>query len=142
MHEIQDSGKRQGFNTGAVRDTQDNKPRYDLIPPTSLYRIAMHYSKGAKKYDEFNWAKGMPLSRFIASLFRHLMAWIMGDRSEDHLAAICFNAMSVMHFEDTGRTDLDDMNKRLFPDDDTQDIAIIYNSIQQIYGEKNENNQM
>ena len=30
---VQDSGKRQDFGTGSVRDTNEGKPRYDLISP-------------------------------------------------------------------------------------------------------------
>ncbi len=106
---IKDSGKRQSFDTGAVRDTQEDKPRYDLIPSTALYRVAMHYAKGAIKYSERNWEKGMPFSRFYASLFRHMMAFAMGEEKEDSLAGVVFNALAIMHFQDMGRDDLNDM---------------------------------
>jgi len=111
--QIKDSGKRQEFDTGAVRDTQDDKPRYDLIPPTALQRVAMHYASGAKKYDPWNWERGMEHSRFYASMFRHMQQFALGDIDEDHLAAIVFNALSIMHFQDTGRTHLDDMMTRM-----------------------------
>jgi hypothetical protein len=100
--EVKDSGKRQEFDTGARRDTQDGKPRYDLIPLSPLTRLAMHYTNGAVKYGESNWTKGMPLSRFYASLFRHLISWARGDRAEDHMAAVAWNAFAIMHFEDKG----------------------------------------
>ena len=111
--EIKDSGQREQFDTGAKRDTQDGKPRYDLIPPSALRRIAMHYSNGAKKYDEWNWSKGMQFSRFYASMFRHMQQFATGETDEDHLAAIVFNALSIMHFQDTGRTELDDIQSRM-----------------------------
>jgi hypothetical protein len=111
--EIKDSGQRQSFDTGAVRDTQEGKPRYDLIPHTALRRIAMHYAKGAKKYNEWNWAMGMEFSRFYASMFRHLQQFAAGDTDEDHLAAICFNALSIMHFQDIEADELDDMQSRI-----------------------------
>jgi len=103
-----DSGKRENYETGAVRDTQNNKPRYDLIPPTALRRLALLYARGAEKYDEHNWTKGIPMSRCIASMMRHVFQLIMGDKDEDHAAAIIFNVMCIMHFEETGRFDLDD----------------------------------
>ncbi len=114
FNEVKDSGKRQKFETGARRDTQDNKPRYDLFPLSPLFRLAMHYTNGAVKYGEHNWTKGMPMSRFYASMFRHMISWAEGDRSEDHLAAVAWNAFSLMHFEDKGGsapdgTDLNDM---------------------------------
>lgn len=105
---IKDSGQREGFDGGAVRDTDDGKPRYDLIPPTALRRVAMHYANGAKKYNEHNWTKGIPISRCIASLMRHVFQFVVGDTDEDHGAAIIFNVMCIMHYEEIGRTDLDD----------------------------------
>ena len=107
-----DSGKRQEFDTGARRDTQEGKPRFDLIPVTALERVALLYARGAEKYDAWNWSKGMPFSRFLASLLRHAFAYMRGDRSEDHLAAVVFNALAVMHFETIGRADLDDICER------------------------------
>lgn len=38
---IEDSGERQEFDTGAVRDIQEGKGRYDLIPPEPLMRLAL-----------------------------------------------------------------------------------------------------
>lgn len=105
---IKDSGQRRDFNTGAKRDIDDDKPRYDLIPPTALRRVAIHYGNGAKKYDEHNWVKGIPVSRCIGSLLRHVFQFIAGETDEDHGAAIIFNVMCIMHYQEVGRTDLDD----------------------------------
>ncbi len=134
--EVKDSGKRQDFDTGARRDTQDDKPRYDLIPLSPMLRLAMHYTNGAVKYGEHNWTKGMPVSRFYASMFRHMISWAEGDRTEDHLAAVAWNAFALMHFEDKGNeapdgTDLDDM--ALLRGDTTPEQRSI---IQDIMGDK------
>lgn len=111
MFVTKDSGKREEFDTGSRRDTQEGKTRYDLIPITSLTRLADLYARGAEKYDDFNWAKGQPYSRVYASMYRHMMQWAGGDRSEDHLAAVAWNAFALMHFDATGRNELDDMDK-------------------------------
>lgn len=103
-----DSGKRQNFDSGMVRDTQEGKPRYDLIPTEGLHRLADLYARGAAKYDENNWKKGQPYSRVYASLFRHLMQWREGDRSEDHMAAVAWNAMAIMFYEEK-MPELDDL---------------------------------
>lgn len=95
-----DSGKREDFDTGARRDIQEGKPRYDLIPPIMLRRVAELYARGAVKYGENNYQKGMPFSRVYASLFRHMMAYREGDRAEDHLAAVIWNATALMYYED------------------------------------------
>jgi len=106
---VKDSGQRANFETGAVRDIQTNKPRYDLISPLALKRVAQLMARGAEKYDERNWEKGIPMSRCYASMLRHAFQYGTGDTDEDHLAAVCFNAMAIMHFEENQRFDLMDM---------------------------------
>lgn len=96
---LKDSGRKQTFSTGYQRDTHDGKPRFDLIPVDCLYRVAELYRKGAEKYGERNWELGAPVSRFYASLFRHLMAWASGKSDEDHLAAVVWNAFGIMRHE-------------------------------------------
>jgi len=110
---VKDSGERRHFDTGAVRDKDDNKPKLSLLPVLSLLRIGMLYTRGAKKYDSWNWAKGMPYSEFMNSAMRHLFAFLRGDTDEDHLSAICFNIMSIIHFQELGRKDLDDLTPLL-----------------------------
>jgi hypothetical protein len=94
-----DSGQREEFATGARRDVQTGKPRYGLIPTGPLRRLAELYARGAEKYGEHNWQKGMPLSRVYESLYRHLIQWRDGDRDEDHLAAVAWNAFTLMAYE-------------------------------------------
>lgn len=110
--ETKDSGLRQEFDSGAVRDTQDNKPRYDLIPPKGLKRVAELFARGAYKYDDHNWRKGMPSSRFMASLLRHVEAYRRGERDEDHIAAVVFNALALIEFEGTEWDDLTTLWKK------------------------------
>ncbi len=97
---MHDSGTRQEFNTGAVRDTADEKPRPDLISPFALERLGEWLRLGAIKYRERNWEAGMPISRCVASLWRHLLKYQQGEHDEDHLAAILFNAMAIIHYEE------------------------------------------
>jgi len=89
-----DSGRREEFKTGMVRDTQDDKPRYDLIDGAFLKRWAELMARGAKKYGENNWRKAATedeLTRFKASAIRHLFQYLDGDSSEDHAVAVAFN---------------------------------------------------
>lgn len=106
---IETSGVQEEFIGGAVRDTQEGKPRYDLIPILGLRRVAIHYGSGARHYKEWNWALGIKFSRMMASLLRHAFARMCGSKKEDHLAAIVFNALGMMHFEETNRPELDDL---------------------------------
>lgn len=106
-----DSGEREEFGNGSVRDTQEGKPRYDLVPPQPMKRVADLYARGAEKYGENNWTKGQPTSRYMASLERHFQQYKAGDTDEDHLAAVVFNAFGVMFFEDTKWDDRFDWNQ-------------------------------
>ncbi len=97
---LEDSGERQQFDTGAVRDPAEGKGRYDLITPHGLRRLALHYEAGAKKYDDRNWERGIPASRCFSSAVRHLYRWLNGERKEDHLAAAAWNIFAIMHFQE------------------------------------------
>lgn len=94
---IKDSGKTQEFETGAHRDAQEGKGRFDLIPLDALTRVAKHYEKGSKIYGENNWKKGMPLSRYLDSAMRHIVKLLGGLDDEDHAAAAIWNLMCFMY---------------------------------------------
>jgi len=96
---MQDSGKRDTFETGAVRDSGEGKPRPDLFSPFAMERIGRWLEQGARKYEPRNWEKGMNYVRVAASLHRHLMMYMQHDRSEDHLAALAVNASFLMHYD-------------------------------------------
>lgn len=106
-----DSGHRESFASGMVRDTREGKGRYDLITPFGLKRIADVYERGARKYADRNWEKGAPFGRFLDSALRHIQQYMMGKTDEDHLAQAAWNLLCIMHFEELGRTDLDDRPK-------------------------------
>lgn len=94
------TGLQQNFGTGAVRDVQQGKGRFDLITPVGERRLARRYEHGANNYGDRNWEEGMPISRCIDSAKRHLNQYLAGDFSEDHLAAVAWNVFAAMHFEE------------------------------------------
>lgn len=117
-----DSGLRQDFATGARRDVETGKPKYstlsptwlkklvlaaeetpdcrlDLLPIEGLVRLAALYGRGAKKYGEGNFEKGIPFKRVWDSAARHLFQYAEGDRSEDHAAAVAWNFFALMFYE-------------------------------------------
>lgn len=108
-YELKDSGARQEFATGAKRDTQDGKPRFSLITPFGLERVAWIYTEGAKKYGDNNWQKGIPFSRYLDSAERHLMMFKQGRLDEDHIAQAVWNLLAIMHHQAVGPADLDDL---------------------------------
>jgi hypothetical protein len=96
---IKDSGKREEFDSGMVRDTEDGKLDYSLIfDGPMLKRWAAHLTKGAVKYTPRNWMKASgpkEEERFRRSLLRHLVAYLDGETDEDHAAAIFFNVNGI-----------------------------------------------
>jgi hypothetical protein len=94
---FKDSGKRQAFSTGAVRDIQAGKGRFDLIPPLALQLVACVFETGAAKYGPSNWRKGIPIGRFLDSGQRHLQKYIAGMRDEAHLSMALWNLLCALH---------------------------------------------
>ena len=115
---VKDSGKEQSFGTGAVRDIQEGKGRFDLLPPYALLRVAKHFENGANRYQERNWEKGIPCSRYLDSAFRHMIKIMMGLEDEDHEGACAWNLLCLM--ETKMRADLGILPKEL------NDLPTIY----------------
>lgn len=104
-NQMQDSGERMTYENGGMREPSTGKGAYELVSPFAWERIAIWYELGARKYADRNWEKGIPFGRLIQSAIRHMIRWMKGDRSEDHLAAVCWNVMAMMHFEETGQAE-------------------------------------
>jgi Domain of unknown function (DUF5664) len=88
---LKDSGKRQDFGTGSVRDLGDGKGSYELLQHFGVHALAMQLERGAKKYASRNWEKGQPCGRYFQSAFRHISYYNMGLRDEPHLSAAIWN---------------------------------------------------
>ncbi len=97
---VKDSGKREEFSSGMVRDTSDGKQQFHrVLEGPMFHRWANHLTKGATKYPDnpdgsANWTKasGAPeLRRFKESALRHFIQWYYGQVDEDHAAAVLFN---------------------------------------------------
>jgi len=93
---LPDSGSRSEFDTGAVRDAMSGKGMPSLIPIAALRAVAKRFEDGATKYGRDNWQKGIPVSRYIDSLYRHLWQLMEDDTAEDHGGAIIWNAMCLI----------------------------------------------
>jgi len=101
---VKDSGQRQSYKSGMVRDLQDGKARFDLLLAPGvpyehqlLTRWAMHMTRGAVKYGPQNWTKAdsdEELSRFRQSALRHMLQWATGEVEEDHASAVMFNLLA------------------------------------------------
>jgi hypothetical protein len=93
---LPDSGARTNFSTGAVRDAMKGKGMPSLLPIYALRAASKRFEDGAEKYGRNNWEKGIPLSRYVDSLYRHLWQFMEGDTTEDHAGAIVWNAMGMV----------------------------------------------
>lgn len=65
-----------------MKHDQD-KPRYDLIPPEAMNELAKVLTYGAEKYSPDNWMKvddGIP--RYYAAMQRHVEAWRSGEHTD------------------------------------------------------------
>lgn len=93
---VKDSGERQSFETGSVRDSREGKGRFDLIPALPHKRLAQHYEAGAAKYGDYNWQKGQPLMRYVDSAERHINNLKAGMVDEDHATAVQWNMQAYV----------------------------------------------
>lgn len=83
-----------------MRDTTEEKGRFDLLSPIAEARLALHSQRGAIKYSDRNWEKGQPLSVYYDSCRRHLNKYLEGQTDEDHLAAAMWNIQGLIHTEE------------------------------------------
>lgn len=97
---IKDSGKREEFVGGMVRDTAAGKVNYlKVLDGPMLHRWAEHLTKGAIKYPDIrpgvaNWtlaAGEAEYQRARESAIRHFFQYLRGDVDEDHASALFFN---------------------------------------------------
>ncbi len=103
-------GKIRTFETGATRDTDENKADYEgFLSSLVVKRYGEYMSKHRVQpdgniRDSDNWQKGIPKDQYMKSLLRHIEdMWLehRGFESRDGLEeAICgvlFNTMGYLH---------------------------------------------
>jgi len=85
------------------------KPRWDLLPPAALGKLAEVYTFGvAKGYPARNWEKGMAWSRPFAALMRHAWAFWAGEDMDPesglpHMAHVAWNALALLEYQVLGK---------------------------------------
>lgn len=91
------------------------KPRHDLISPLALDELAKVLAFGAKKYEPYNWAKGIKYTRILGAILRHTYAYLRGESVDpetgiNHIAHAMCGCMFLLHYEKM-RPEFDDRNK-------------------------------
>jgi hypothetical protein len=110
----------QQFGTGATRSDDSNKPDYEgylsplVIEAYGRYMLEHQTQDDGVKRDSDNWQKGMPLPKYMKSLWRHVMQLWQLHRGvavapekragilvpvtiESALMAVLFNTMGYAH---------------------------------------------
>lgn len=72
-------------------------PIAGILPFHGVQRLAETYHEGAVKYSDFNWERGFEIGCLLNHGIRHLMMWMSGDRTEDHLSHACWNIFAAIH---------------------------------------------
>lgn len=101
---IHDSGQRQVFASGAMRDPSTGKLDWTRVTfGPMLRRWALHLTRAEAKYPDpepgipnFSLIKGEEeYIRYKKSAYRHFMSWFYNETDEDHASAVFFNINGV-----------------------------------------------
>lgn len=93
------------YESGAIRDTSDNKEDYiETISFLALRKYAKYMTSKQSTYGAGNWRKGIPIESYEKSLFRHIQKYLANkydnanlEPEEDHLCAMVFNIFGILH---------------------------------------------
>ena len=84
-------GETEVYETGAKRTALG--ARWDLLSPVGLRRCAEAAAVGVEKYGAFNHERGLPVHVYLNHAIAHAYAYLSGDRSDDHLGHMAWNAL-------------------------------------------------
>lgn len=92
----------------------DGKVRFDLLPPEALWELANLYTKGAIKYADRNWERGMSWGKCFASMMRHAWSFWRGEEIDEetgvhHMIAVAWNAFAIYTYS-IRKIGIDDRN--------------------------------
>lgn len=83
-------------STGAVRSSDTAKYSFTSLPMIGLLALARTAGEGAEKYGRFNYLRGLPIHETLDHVFRHLVMYCAGDRSEAHLAHAAWGLLNAI----------------------------------------------
>ena len=88
--------------SGAKREKLHVLP-YDLVPFQEMTEAYVRVAEfGAKKYESWNWSKGLSRVQILGSLLRHTFAYLRGEETDkdsglSHTDHILWNAVALAH---------------------------------------------
>lgn len=99
----QKADRRQPAGEGGAFRDDAGKLSWHLLPMKALEPVVGVFTDGAKKYEPFNWMRGLPYTQVYDSCMRHLQAWRLGENndpesSRPHLAHAVTNLLFLIHY--------------------------------------------
>lgn len=88
--------------SGASREKMNVLP-YDLVPFQEMTDAYVRVAEfGAKKYEAWNWSKGLSRVQLLGSLLRHTFSYLRGEECDvesglKHTDHILWNAVTLVH---------------------------------------------
>ena len=88
----------------------EGKVKVELIPPRWILALAEVLTKGAEKYEERNWEKGMEWSKCYSAAQRHLLAFWDGEDLDKetglpHVAHAAWNCLALLTYSEEHQED-------------------------------------
>lgn len=84
------------FGSGAVRSADAEGMDFTSLPLIGLLAVARTTAEGAAKYGRFNYLLGMPAHDLLNHAMRHIVLWLLGDRSESHLGHAAWGVLAAI----------------------------------------------
>lgn len=85
----------------------EGKCRVELIPPEWPWALGMVLTRGAIKYADRNWERGMSWAYMLGSTLRHVFKFMCGERYDKesgnhHMAHAAWNCLGMMSYDIRG----------------------------------------
>lgn len=98
----------------------EGKCRVELIPPEWPWSLGMVLTRGAIKYADRNWERGMSWAYMLGSTMRHLFKFCIGERYDKesgnhHLAHAAWNCLGMMSYDLRRMHQFNDIGMTLAP---------------------------
>jgi hypothetical protein len=110
--------------------------RLDLVPVKPLWLLAELYGRGALKYTERNWERGIKFSALYGAMLRHALTFWSGESydpedGQHHLASVAWMAFALMELEET-HSELDDRPREIKLESELTNPEVIEEAKQEI----------
>lgn len=96
-----------------AKKSDNQKPRFSLIPQLAMVEVIKGFEHGAIKYGQYNYSNGIENTRLLDAAWRHMNAYLSGEDIDEsgveHLALIACNCLMALDNKLTGN-EIDNRN--------------------------------